>query len=719
MSNISMFRAFSPVGSFGFDFLALWARLACDAPLALRTVFAAAGGFGGGLLFKEELMMVSLAVCMFFAAQEAAAGPETAKWPATAFLGLHYDLHPNAGDTELGRETTYEHIRERLERVRPDYVQYDCKGHPGYTGYPTKIGSPSPGIVNDALKIWRDVTRDMGIPLSIHYSGVWDTRAVELHPEWANVHADGQKDKNYTCPLSGYTQELMIPQLIEVVDMYDIDGVWIDGENWASRPCWCERCTAEFTTRTGVAEIPKKAGDAHWFEWLAYHRGLFTDHVRKFTEALHARKPGIAVCSNWMYSVRQPEPITAPVDYLSGDFDPSFGAERACAEARFLASRGLPWNLMAWTFLRTGDQPWATKTPVHLCQEVAGTLAQGGSVFFYDVPQRPGRLTAWHQDILAEVAEFCRARKEYSFLTETVPQVAILHSETHYYLGNDPLFNFGSRNESMEGALHAVLENGYSADILNEEMFIERGTHYPVVVVPEQNGLSEKATATLRSYIENGGKALLSGNHVVRQMPDLAGVKYAEGQLGSGWLPAGNGCVGVSGPWQRVQLAGAAELAPLLNQQEPSLNLAGTPAATVYALGKGRVVAVHGPVFGCYADAHYPLLRRFVGDMLDALDADVMQVQGPWWVEMSARKKDGRLLIQFVNRGSGGYLAPNRHMVEQITDAGPFTVTVPLAQKPARCYTAPDKVGLEWTWKDGLLTAKIGGLAIHNILVVQ
>jgi len=157
----------------------------------------------------------------------AAMGAEN--WHEDAFFGLHYDLHPGAGDTELGRETTYDHIRAMLEKVRPDFVQYDCKGHPGYTGYPTKVGSPSPGIVNDALKIWRQVTRDMGIPLSIHYSGVWDSRAIEVHPEWARINPDGKPDPNNTCRTSGYEAELMIPQLVEVVREYDIDGLWIDG----------------------------------------------------------------------------------------------------------------------------------------------------------------------------------------------------------------------------------------------------------------------------------------------------------------------------------------------------------------------------------------------------------------------------------------------------------------------------------------------------------
>ena len=86
---------------------------------------------------------------------------------------------------------------------------------------------------------------------------------------------------------------------------------------------------------------------------------------------------------------------------------------------------------------------------------------------------------------------------------------------------------------------------------------------------------------------------------------------------------------------------------------------------------------------------------------------------------MAARTKDGRMLIQFVNRSAGGYLSPNRHMVEDVPDTGPFTVTLPVAEKPKRCFLAPDEAGLEWTWKDGVLTAEIAGLHIHNVLVVE
>jgi hypothetical protein len=664
---------------------------------------------------QRTLILFSLLLSLFASAAIAE------NWHQDAFFGLHYDLHAGATDTELGRETTYEHIRAMLEKVQPDFVQYDCKGHPGYAGYPTEVGSPSPGIVNDALAIWRQVTRDMGIPLSIHYSGVWDARAIELHPEWARRTPEGNPDKNNTCRLSGYDAELMIPQLLEVVRKYDVDGMWIDGENWASKPCWCERCTAAFTEKTGINEVPKNPGDANWFDWLQFYRDLFTQHVTNYVNAVHAEDPECMVTSNWMYSVRQPEPVAAPIDWLSGDFDPSFGAERACAEARFLSSRGLPWDLMAWSFLRTGSEQWTFKTAPHLCQEIAQVLGQGGAVFIYDVPQRSGRLTEWHQDVLGQVADFCRARKEFSFQTQTLPQVAILHSETTYYQHNEPLFNFGHGNQAVEGALHAVLENGYSADLLNEQMLLERIGQYPVVIVPERELLPENVQTALRSYVEQGGRLLMSGAHVSAQFAELTGTAPVEGsQHGGVFLPADEGAVTVAGAWQVVSLNGAEAIAGMLNQQDPNVNRLDAPSATRHRLGSGIVVAIHGPTFESYHAAHYPRLRRYIGDRIAELESPgLMHRQGPWSVEIAARQKDGKRLIQLINRATDGYTAPNRHMVEHVPDAGAFTLSIPLAERPTRCYMAPEADGLEWTWKDGVLTAQIGGLGIHSVLVIE
>ena len=56
------------------------------------------------------------------------------------FWGLHIDLHPLAEDTVLGADVTEEMVARLLDAAKPDHVAYDCKGHPGGGGGPSRIG---------------------------------------------------------------------------------------------------------------------------------------------------------------------------------------------------------------------------------------------------------------------------------------------------------------------------------------------------------------------------------------------------------------------------------------------------------------------------------------------------------------------------------------------------------------------------------------------------
>ena len=345
-----------------------------------------------------------------------------------AFFGLHFDLHPVKEDTQLGNDLTEEMVERLLKKVKPDYVQYDCKGCPGYAGYPTKIGWPSPGIKKDSLAIWRKVTRMHGVALFVHYSGVWDSVAIEHHPEWACMDAAGKPDKNMTSTFSPYVDKLLIPQLKEIVDTYDVDGAWVDADCWAAQPDFGLAARTAFTQATGIKEIPTKHGDPCWLEYLAFNREQFKKYVRKYVDALHIHRSGLEITSNWMFSTLMPEPVTVPIDFLSGDYSSQGSVDTARLEARYLSSTGKPWDLMAWGFNR-GDNchyGWTFKTARQLQQEAVVVLAQGGGFQFVCHPTRSGLIEDRLMDMMAEVAQFCRARQAVSHQTQSVPQVALL-----------------------------------------------------------------------------------------------------------------------------------------------------------------------------------------------------------------------------------------------------------------------------------------------------
>ena len=218
----------------------------------------------------------------------------------------------------------------------------------------------------------------------------------------------------------------MIPMLIELIDDYDIDGIWVDGDNWAVRDCYCPRCREEFYKRTGIKDAPGDEKEENWDAWRAFQRDSLEEFVGKYANAVHERRQTCAVCSNWMYSMRHPGKVKVPVDYISGDFTSSFGCERAEMEGRYIDAHRMPWLLMAWSFCNPSPElsVHQMKNPVHLCQEAAEVMSCGGGVFLYNQPQRSGWLTSWHQDIFAKVAEFCRERQPFCQNTESLPDVA-------------------------------------------------------------------------------------------------------------------------------------------------------------------------------------------------------------------------------------------------------------------------------------------------------
>ena len=101
--------------------------------------------------------------------------------------------------------------------------------------------------------------------------------------------------------MGAYTKELMIPQMLEVIDKYDVDGFWVDGDCWGAKFCYCDKCKETFARETGITKIPLESTDPHWQDWDAFHRKRFEEHVRLYAEAVKAHKPGCTVCSNWMY----------------------------------------------------------------------------------------------------------------------------------------------------------------------------------------------------------------------------------------------------------------------------------------------------------------------------------------------------------------------------------------------------------------------------------
>ncbi len=208
-----------------------------------------------------------------------------------AFFGLHFDLHPQETDTSLGADISEDNIRDLLDtgeaRLRPIRLQGPRRldglpdrgrlGQPGHRqGQPGRLAEGHP----------RSRRR-----LFIHYSGVWDSKAIEEHPDWARVGPDGKRDPNATSVFGPYVDELLIPQLKEVAAKYGLDGVWADGECWAAQLDYSPAALAAWTKETGFKDAPKDRTDPRWLEWKMFHRRAFERYLAHWVDAVHAANP--------------------------------------------------------------------------------------------------------------------------------------------------------------------------------------------------------------------------------------------------------------------------------------------------------------------------------------------------------------------------------------------------------------------------------------------
>jgi hypothetical protein len=83
-------------------------------------------------------------VCQLALVSHAADPPRMKR--ADAFLGIHFDFHAGDDCDRVGARTTPEMVELVIDKVQPDCIQIDCKGHRGYSSYPTKVGNPAPGL---------------------------------------------------------------------------------------------------------------------------------------------------------------------------------------------------------------------------------------------------------------------------------------------------------------------------------------------------------------------------------------------------------------------------------------------------------------------------------------------------------------------------------------------------------------------------------------------
>ena len=639
---------------------------------------------------------------------------------ADSFFGIHFDFHASIDDKEIGKTYTAEMIDSFLTIVKPDFVQVDCKGHPGYTSYPTKVGNQAGGYTKDILKIWREVTAKHNVALYVHYSGLFDKKAVADHPEWARVLADGTLEKEKVGYLSDYSDKLLIPQMKEISD-YGVNGAWIDGECWATQPDYSPNLLELFKKQTGIKTIPKSAADPHYKEFIEFNRTMFRQYLRKYVDAIHAYNPDFQITSNWSYSSMMPEPVDVNVDYLSGDVAGQNCVYNAGFQARCMALQGKPWDLMSWgfTFAFEPNGGFAgPKSITQLTQEAAEVMAMGGGFQAYFTQNRDGSIKPWYFNLMGELGNFCRARQPFCKGAVTIPQIGLWYSTYSKRNQTDQIYGWNVAN--VEGNLSLLLDGQNSVEILMDHQLKKKMDQYPVIVIPEWTGLDPDLKKQTLEYVQNGGNLLVIGASAVKEFEPQLGVTFEgkpENQLCT--MGLNNEMSAVKTFVQHVKPNPGTQIIGEFYKVDDFRFPAGYPVATVKRFGKGKIA-------GCYVDLANPYYTyqargylKIVNAVIDNLfPKPIVRVSGSDFVHTTVSQKDGKMFIHLINT-SGSHFNQKVYEYDHIPSTGDLTLELNTGKPITKVVLQPEGKTLKFNIKDGKTTIIVPSVAVHSIVQLE
>jgi len=477
---------------------------------------------------------------------------------------------------------------------------------------------------------------------------------------------------------------------------------------------------------------------------MDFQREAFRKYLRHYVDELGRSHPDFEIASNWAFSDHMPEPVTAKVAFLSGDFSPQNSLNSARFSARCLENQGKPWDLMSWSFSAPQGHPVRPlKSIPQLAQEAAIVLAQGGGYQAYFRQKRDGSIYDWQMRLMAEVAKFCRARQAVCHRSEAVPQVALLYSRAAHYRSSPRLFApWGSAGvQALRGVLQALIEAQNSVEIVSEHHLTGRMSRWPLIVIPEWDYLESGFRDELAAYARAGGSLLLVGPAAAAlfaqetgmppSLPAAAAPAAASPQVAvpvderegetavaarylehDGWL------AGLHTLRQKITTASATRSLGRLHVQDDPSSPSET-AATLMPLGEGKLGVLWFNFGERYLNGRTAVARDFLQAVVRELYPDpLVEVTGSHHVDVSLRRNHGRLVLNLVNT-AGPHEQEKQYVFDDIPPVGPLTIHLRLAKAPQSITRQPSGEALPFRYHDGRASVRLPRLEVHEALVVE
>jgi hypothetical protein len=578
--------------------------------------------------------------------------------------------------------------------------------------------------------------------------------------EWAQRDADGRFPKMYgtyyACCLNSPWRKHFFA-VLDALEPFDIDGVFLDGPASIEGGCRCPHCAARYREQFG-ADIDDgeqldafRARTRHEFLLNAYHRfkkikpeGVFYMNLN----VTHPSRATGAVADALAYN----DLVGTEGGFMF--YGPPKEADlwKPAMAAKLLEA--IAPDRPRVVFMAADQKPWSwyphTAAETKLC--IASIVANGanlwyglhGSTRLLDTPGCRAaadlvRFLAQHEDAYDRTESVARVAVLFSYDTALAYRTARQESDLYDSAGGRSGMP-GNFTESFRGIVGALARSGVPFDLVADlPASLERLGRYDCVFLPTCACLSDATVAGLRAYVSGGGNLVATFD---TSLYDPAGQRRDDFALADVFGVSATDEIIRYGNHNYFSTSSKDALfegirPPLLPAAETALAVTAAPGAEVLArflgvmagryvdleepehpavvrnrFGEGTCVYLAG-AFGEMCDTyHPPEYRRLLANAAARLARSPVRIENAGNVVVAVRRRADRLLVHLINYAG---LSPR-----------PFESVAP--QRGIRLRVADDRYGearalvsgcpCEWEREEGELVVSIPELFEYEVIAL-
>jgi len=538
-----------------------------------------------------------------------------------------------------------------------------------------------------------------------------------------------------TCINAGYrNEELAVPVVNEVLEMYEIDGIFLNAPHY--EVCHCDTCKSKYFKKYG-----KKLPEDHREFEKDWASSCLKDNVEKIYKAVKAKNADIPVIL--YYNL-----------YRDNLNDRIVTADMICTEPQDILSLGYKEIPQFWKpalsikMGRTLDNYPKPFGIIHSCPGMdwrhTGLPPAEHMFWMSQVPANGGYI--WHS--LTGFNDTISDKRILKSVSELNHMIQKTESHMENAKGAAQTLLLWNAQSSAEGWAEGLINTQTLFDVMDYyQITLEGLKRFKVVIIPENYNFTLEITEIIKEYVKTGGNIIVEGTARDKLYPvlDVIGVRedivssefltasYLKFEAGAGLLQksfentpmiAHRGVVAYCKPEKSTQLL--ATLVPPFAPMDavgapperasiltPQTNI---PLAAVHEYGKGKAIFLPFQLSMLAKEfklkEHYQLMKN-CADMLLGEDK-IFNMESVNGIQSVMYEKENKFILHLVN-GIG-----QRPLTSNVPYHGlNFSIKLKGNVQVKSVYSCIGGEKLEYTVQGNVLNCTLDVLKIWDMIVIE